>query len=53
MSTPSTERPANELFSHPETHQSHTPSSSEQEQPASTNLFREPVSAPESTPPTA
>ncbi|MFS8096934.1 hypothetical protein LFM09_07310 [Lentzea alba] len=36
--------PADQPFSHPDTHESHeTPSSSEAGQPSWTNLFQEPV----------
>lgn len=37
--------PPNELFSHPETHETHAkPGSPDPEQRASTNLFQEPAS---------
>lgn len=42
-SEPQTERPADELFSHPETHDSHAKPSSADEQRSYADLFREPA----------
>jgi hypothetical protein len=46
--------PANELFSHPETHDSHAkPGSPDPEQRSRKDLFQEPAPAPQSTQKTA
>lgn len=49
-SHPMTAHPANDLFSHPETHRSHAnPKPSDDEQRSYTNLFREPAPTPRRT----